>query len=313
MKLRFLLRGLATYRPGWRPAEPTGGTDSARYCYAVWMRHLLRARDAGVLGAPPAVPRVVAELGPGDSIGIGLAALLTGVERYDAFDVVRHAEPARNLAVMDALAELVAGRAAIPDHHEFPGIVPRLPDYRFPADLLPAGRLEDALAPSRVARLRAALARPEGDGALVTYRVPWNDATVLRRGSVDMVFSQAVLEHVEDLAGTHAAVHAWLRTGGFASHAIDYRSHAFSGEWNGHWTYSDLEWTLVRGRRPYLLNREPHSVHVRRLADAGFDLVEQACVRRSDGAPPSRLARRFRDLSADDRETSSAFVIAVKR
>src|SRR5215813_2064256 len=61
-----------------------GGAQSARYCYSVWLRHLLHA-SANRLNVDPVH---VAELGPGLSLGIGLAAILSGVERYYAFDVV---------------------------------------------------------------------------------------------------------------------------------------------------------------------------------------------------------------------------------
>jgi SAM-dependent methyltransferase len=312
MKARYLIRGLATWRPGWTPHEPTGGTDSARYCYGVWMRHLIRARDGGALGDPPAVPRVVAELGPGDSLGIGLAALLSGVDRYDAFDVVRHARPERNLEVFEGLVELFRRREAVPDHRELPAVVPTLDDYAFPADLLGPERLAAALAPDRLHEIREAILRPERRGSALAYRVPWNDASVLDPGSVDFVFSQAVLEHVEDLPGTHAAVHAWLRPGGIASHTIDYRCHRFSDDWNGHWTYSDLAWRIVKGRRPYLLNREPHSVHVRRVVEAGFRILDVTAVRSASRVPRERLARRFRSLGDDDLTTASAFLLTVK-
>ena len=82
---RATLAGLATYVPGYEYLEPTGGTSSARYCYSVWLRHLVMAYDSGLLQRPPAT---VAELGPGDSIGIGLAALLSGARKYHALDVV---------------------------------------------------------------------------------------------------------------------------------------------------------------------------------------------------------------------------------
>ena len=77
--------GLATFIPGlsWVMAKlrKTGGTDSARYCYSVWLRHLAMAHTNGL----PTSPKIVAELGPGDSIGMGLAALIAGTEKYFAF------------------------------------------------------------------------------------------------------------------------------------------------------------------------------------------------------------------------------------
>lgn len=47
----------------------TGRKNSARYCYAVWLRHFVIANKDGILLSPP---KVVVELGPGDSIGIAI-------------------------------------------------------------------------------------------------------------------------------------------------------------------------------------------------------------------------------------------------
>src|SRR4051812_33985734 len=97
IKLRSLMIGMATYVPGVRRlgGRKTGGTISARYCYSVWPRHLwMLHRSALRIGFD-----TVIELGPGDSIGIGLAALLSGVQRYIALDVVPYASQATNLQV----------------------------------------------------------------------------------------------------------------------------------------------------------------------------------------------------------------------
>jgi hypothetical protein len=40
------------------------------------------------------------------------------------------------------------------------------------------------------------------------------------------------------------------------------RSHEMTKHWNGHWAISNLTWTLMCGRRPYLLNRVQHSGHI---------------------------------------------------
>ena len=87
-----LVKGVATYLPGLEllGGRYTGGTVSARDCYSVWLRHLTTAMTHGLKEHP----RVVAELGPGDSLGTGIAALLTGAERLCAFDVVRYAQKA---------------------------------------------------------------------------------------------------------------------------------------------------------------------------------------------------------------------------
>lgn len=310
LNLRELIKGGLTYIPFMRrllqSREETGGTGSARYCYSVWLRHLVQARAAGC----DPDPKVIAELGPGDSLGIGLAGLLSGADRYFGLDVVRFADFKRNLRIFDELVELFRCRAPIPGAEEFPHVLPGLDDYAFP-DFLDQDRMERALDPSRLAQLRREL---EGDGSgtggHIAYFAPWNRPDVVRRGSVDMVFSQAVLEHVEVLPATYKALALWLKPSGFMTHTIDFKAHHTSGVWNGHWAYNRALWTLIKGKRVFLLNRKPRSAHLRLLADSGFDVVHEAAFRRSDGLPAGRLAKGFRDFSTEDAGTAGTFLIA---
>ena len=309
MKLKSVLEGAATLLPGVQRLyrTRTGGTDSARYCYAVWLRHLTLAQRSGLRSFPD----TVAELGPGDSIGMGLAALLSGAERYLGLDLVAHTKLERNLSVLDELIELFARCSPIPDEQEFPEIKPRLPRYDFPAHVLSGSRLAAALFPARLERIRRAVRAPGAADSMLRYCAPWFDEAVVRPASVDMIFSQAVLEHVDDLEGAYDAMRRWLRPGGLISHQIDFRSHGTAHEWNGHWGYSDLTWKLVRGRRPYLLNRQPRSAHARLLAAHGFQVVLEQPVTLPSGIPRERLAQRFRDMPEDDLTTAGWFVQAL--
>jgi hypothetical protein len=92
---------------------------------------------------------------------------------------------------------------------------------------------------------------------MVRYAVPWWASDVVEPGSVEMIFSQAVLEHVDDLRGTYAAMASWSTPTGFLSHEIDFRSHGLARDWDDHWTIPDRQWRVIRGRRPYLINRAP--------------------------------------------------------
>lgn len=314
MILKPIARGLLTYLPAAekRMAKSTRGTNSARYCYSVWLRHLVMAHESGLVRGPAPVPAVVAELGPGDSLGIGLAALLSGASRYIALDLVAYANSERNLAVLDELVELMRSKASIPDATELPSVKPYLPSYAFPSRILTDLHLARALAPERVASIRRALEHVDADLGLVSYRAPWFDAGVVERNSVDMLFSQAVLEHVDDLDTAYAAMATWQKPGGFASHEIAFSAHQLTPEWNGHWTLSDPVWKLIRGRRAYLLNREPASTHVRLLGRSGMQIVNEVRVQVKSDVARSRLARRFRAMSDDDLTTQAMFVQATK-
>ena len=127
--------GILTFIPGvykWRASKlGSGGTFSSRYCYAVWMRHIVLAHKSKL----NYYPNVVAELGPGDSLGVGIMALMLGSKKYIACDVVEFSNPEKNLIVLEELLIMLRNRDAIPDDSEFPRIIPRLDDYSFPNDV----------------------------------------------------------------------------------------------------------------------------------------------------------------------------------
>lgn len=316
MHLKPIVKGALTCVPGINGLVSTigtGGTNSALYCYDVWLKHVTLLWAHGLRSTPA----TVAELGPGDSLGIGLAAVLSGTDHYFALDVVAHSERDLNLRVFDELLQLFRRRAPRPrkgwpdfDHHLAPDL--------FPHHALPPQRLDAALSPQRVERVREAILSPAGtsaDGSVVVrYVVPWSDPSVVVAGSVDLAISHSVLEHIDDLDSTYAALSRWLKPGGFMSHQIDYSSHGMARHWNGFRQCPEWLWTIVRGRRPYLINREPHSGHMRRIRSGDFDVVcELANRRNSGGIARERLAARWIDLADEDLNCSEAFVQAVKR
>ncbi len=304
MKIGALTRGLATFVPGMarlhRRVTRTGGTDSARYCYSVWLRHLVLSYQNGLCTRPPSR---VAELGPGDSIGIGLAALLCGANYYYGLDALAFANLRRNTGVFDELIELFRSQAAIPGDDEFPGVRPKLRSYDFPGAML-------AFPDQRsIERIKHSIEDPFNPDSMIRYVAPWWSPQVIERGVVDMILSQAVLEHVDNLESAYAAMRMWLAPRGWLSHQIDFRSHGTATQWNGHWTYGDITWRLLRGRREYLINREPHSTHLRLLREAGFTIVCDETVSAA-AAERRTLAPRFASMSDADLTTSGAFIQA---
>lgn len=315
--LRLVLGGLKSYFPllhaGYK--GQVGHTTGA-YCYSVWMRHL----SVIVKAVPTFQPRIVVELGPGDSLGLGCAALLSGADQYIGLDVVAHANAENDVKVLDELVTLFQQHAPIPDGRMFPNLEPKLSSYRFPnrlfSDESPRRIRADE---ARVATIRAALVERQDvlyDNVPVGYLAPWGPRS-LDRQSVDLVISQAVLQDVShepgrsELAGTFAAMSRWLKKGGVMSHQINF---GFPGgaEWNHHWRYSDAAWRLVRGNRPFFENRAPLSTYLTLCDEHDFEVVsvkrlEQEGIAREETAP------RFRDLPEEDFRTAGAHIVAVRR
>jgi len=312
MGLRLILGGVKSYVPWISDFRGTGGSTSAAYCYSVWLRHLILAHRHGL----PTTPSTVVELGPGDSIGVGLAAMLCGAERYRALDVVQHSNPIRNAAMLEELIGLFDRRADVPGDDAFPTLHPRLDDYAFPAQLLTESRLRAGLEPGRLETLREAVRRADDSSDLsapIRYICPWTDASNVERDSADLVLSHVALEEIEGLPEVFQAMRGWLKPGGVMSHHIDFSSAEKTGEWNAHWVYSDLAWRLVRGNRPSYVNRAPLSTYLKLFREYGFDIVAVTPLRDATGVPRPRLARRFRDLDVADMTTSAAHILAVRR
>ena len=283
---------------------------SARYCYSVWLRHLFMLHRSGQRTRFD----TMAELGPGDSLGVGLAALLSGVQRYLALDALRYGSNERNLEIFEELIALFRAQAPVPDDSEFPRVRPLLPSYAFPTQILTPGRLDAALDPARLRAIRSALRTPAPDprhSSPVCYIAPWR-SEVIESSTVDLILSQTVLEYPPALPALYSEMSRWLKPDGVMSHEIDFKSIGTTTEWNGHWACSDIAWGLVAGRRRLQINREPHSTHITLLKRAGFRIVTDERTVQPSGIARLQLAPRFKQLTDDDLKTSSALIQAVK-
>lgn len=308
-----ILKGSLSFIPGVKQVflkKNTGGTNSAKYCYDVWLKHLTMLWENGMRS----IPATLAELGPGDSLGIGLAAVLSGVDTYFALDVVKFSNTDFNIRIFDELTALFRERAPGPAKG-WPDCDRYLDENHFPSHILTEDVLGASLSEERVSRIRKAIMEPESShgGITVKYIVPWLSESVIDRESADVIISHAVLEHVVDLDETYRALHAWLKAGGTMSNQIDFSSHGLSGEWNGFRAYPEWVWKLIVGKRAFLLNRQPHSVHMALMEKNRFKILcDLKHYRREGGIRRSQLSSRWRDISDDDLTISSVFIQARK-
>jgi len=311
IKIRKMLGGAKSYLPKGSLILPTHGTDSARYCYTVWLRHLKFLKKNGLIQ----VPEIIAELGPGDSLGTGLAGLVSGSKQYYALDVIERTNIERNMSVFEKLCELFERKDSLPNDSEFPNMNPKLIDDVFPEEII-IKQQKDTFE-EKIHNIKKEIKSEKGR-EIIKYFCPWYEPNVIRKGTVDLVFSQAVLEHVNDLDSVYKAMYDWVKKDGMISHSIDFQSHGLSKEWNGHWSYSDLTWKIIRGKRSYLINRESLSSHVNAMEKVGFKILEVVRIRDYDkknysgSVKREKLAGRFKELSDDDFETTSAYICAKK-
>ncbi|MCB5295714.1 MAG: class I SAM-dependent methyltransferase [Candidatus Cloacimonetes bacterium] len=310
-RLRPIIVGTMKYSPFITKMLPiaAGGTASARYCYAVWMRHLLLLTkfNGGEM------PAQVAEIGPGDSLGVGLSALLSGAQSYFALEAIEYWNSERNLKIFDELIALFQKKEAIPGNGEFPLLKPVLDDHSFPHSIITDELLKESLNPERLEMIRKELqntANPQNE--FIQYKVPWHGEDVIIPHAIDFIFSHVALQHINEIEEAVVTMDHWLKPGGYVSHIIDYRSLGNTKKWNGHWEVPDWEWKIMVGGRKFSVNRKPHSFYVELFERNHLKLLYILKYTHPTHLSRNQLAQKFRSFSDDDLTTSGGYFVGQK-
>jgi hypothetical protein len=308
-----MAKGVATYVPlayslfGQKRMMTAGIT--AKYCYEVWLKHALLVDEISQTG----IPNVVAELGPGDTIGIGIAALLSGSSKYIGVDVRRFLDVDACAGIADELVILFRCRRPYP-HNGWAEVRHLLDEQSYPSRLLTPSRLASALSDNRVelilSEVKGALA---GSGSsMISYVAPMSDPSVIADNSIDLLTSQSVLEHVVNLRETLRNVFRWLKPGALTSHQLDLTSHNIVSGWDGHRSFSDGAWKLVVGKRPFMINRLPYSSIVSTFEECGFEILRADRMQMQPTVSRDEIARSWQESSDEDLQTFGGYVIARK-
>jgi hypothetical protein len=310
--LRFypLVRGLASYilprsifsRPG------SGGTFSSEYCYGVWLRHLHFLIENKLFKSLDQIKNV-AEIGPGDSLGIGLSAIYSGASNYYAFDVLEHANTKKNEIINSELKDFFISNKDIPNTEKQRFTSPNLPNYLFP-DVLKY--YSKSYYESKFNEIKKALTRGDSDQVKIQYIVPWLNTDKKSLKNIDLIFSQAVMEHVEDIEFAYKEMFNWLRPGGVISHQVDFKAHEMTDEWNGHWFIGDTMWEILSHGRKYPMNRLPLSTHIEMIEKAGFKIVFIKPVEKENSFKDQLPKVPNVIFSESDLVTSGALIQAIK-
>ncbi len=306
-----LIKAMISYVPGMMKHSDITHSIKPFYCYCAYLAHINQAHRVGL----DPFPRVVAELGPGTSFGVGIAALLCGAEVYYAIDELPHARPEANLEALDQLVDLLRSKK---DPLDETGTRKTL--ETFPSHILTDDILERNLNESRIRMIREAIIRSLQDGSnqqdgpiRIFYMCPFRGRQLLPPQSVDMIMSTVVMQVVMDLPEAYSCMAWWLKPGAWMSHFVDFSNYGMTTTWNGHWACSDLLWRLMQGARPYLHNRAPHSLHIRLMEQNGFEIVTDIKTYDYTGIDRKDLTPQFAGLTDDDLRTTRSLIQAVKK
>jgi SAM-dependent methyltransferase len=270
---------------------------------AVGLRSLLRSGAYGMDGNLAAVLDVLERLAPSlADLGVrahGLRVLELGPGRtpelLGAF-ILAGAESGRGL---DTRLQLT-GRARESEHYE--PLAAALARGRGSAFLAAVGATPDGVR-ERMRTLRPT-AWPVEFARTPGSSIPAGD------GSVDLLLSKSVLEHVSEAAVPALLDETYrvLRPGGAAVHMIDLRDHLWidgdervTGDWLEALTYSPLAYRLQFSHRSTYINRLREAAWRKEFERAGFAVAGWRATRFpfAAGFDRGRLRAPWRDLPPD--------------
>lgn len=229
------------------------------------------------IGGPDALAgKTCLELGPGDSLASAVIAHALGAKRTYLVDVGAFAEP-RIETYRDVATELARRGYPAPDVSGFTSTNEML-------TATGAVYLTDGLASLRS----------------------------IETGSVDVIWSQAVLEHVRlaELPAVLAELRRIIAAGGVMSHRIDYKDH-LGGSLNNLRFPQALWESEFMARSGFYTNRVRNSEFLELMRGARFELSDVKAGRWA--ALPmgrSKMAAPFRTLDEDDLLTRHVNVVA---
>ena len=228
----------------------------------------------------------VLELGPGRTPEVCGVALLAGATAATGIDVVQYIDPGSNRA--ERLAPVL--------------------------DILSNGRA-DTWCRATGTDIEQARKRSASFGGRWPLRFHTFDGQIvpLPDGSVDLVISKSVLEHVPDrqVASQLADLHRVLRPGGVMIHIIDLRDHlhlagddGVVGDWLEALRYPPKLFDAMFSNRSTYINRLRAGEWLDVLAAAGFETEyeERKAFPLPDDFDASRLHERWRGLDRDELE-----------
>lgn len=247
--------------------------SSGSYYFNIYSSHKEKLIQAG-FDFPG---ETIGEFGPGDTLGVGICALLDGFNKYIALDTIRHVNLNKN---MQAYLEIV----------NF---------YNVNND--------------QIVSIENELKNLPDGSKKIKYYVPWNLDNIIVENSTDLIISNAVLEHVLDLDNIYKIMYKWLKPGGYISHVIDYGAHEYSDNWYEHLYVSDSYWRFLMHGRMYPINRVSHSYHLNKISEAGFTILisERNKDTKADALKINKSICKF--FNEDDLCTKSGLIIAQKR
>ena len=246
----FLLKIFTKIRAIIRPDQnETGGTSDPAYCYALFLRtfnyYYMYNKN---------IPKQVLEVGCGDSNIVALLWLLIGSEKVYSVDAYEYLKKKNFYNIFDLASDLLINKS-----FSKLDINPKL-NIDVYEKLWNVIESKDTLIKRKKIILED-IKRYQNlnHSNLFSYNPNYTTTTKFDK-KFNLIFSQAVFEHVKDPKAVLSFLHKNLDNNGIIYTSVDFKSHGVSTIFNGHYLLTEDQYVTLSS--PYVfryINRLPPS------------------------------------------------------
>jgi len=262
---RAIIKGILTYIPLFerirliKKKNSKHSGSNALFCYTIWLSILiyLKKNNANKIYR-------IGELGTGGAIGIGICAMLTGMNKYYVLDIEGSYNIENNLKLLADLVTLF--KKETPIIRKFKQLNLTVDNNAFPRNLIMPLYLDDDF----VAEIKEEILSGFKKKKKIIILNPWMSSSNL---NLDFIFSRAVMEHVDKPEIVYSGLTSHIIENGFMLHDIEFHSHGISKYPCGHQRISNTIWKLISGKRKYFLNRWKFDDHLKAISEIGFETI----------------------------------------
>jgi SAM-dependent methyltransferase len=281
----------------------TGGTNNADYCISVFFKHaFLNNNDSLSM-----IDKDICEVGPGDSIGVGICALIFGAKSYTAFDSYKFMDNALNIDVFNKITQSLLQRNFQKSVELIKSINPKILTINdnLIIRLLSNSEINNE---ARINYIKWSIENiNQVDSCLHYFVGDWDQLPTSKY--FDVIICQSVFEYFQNMSVSLKALKNFLKPNGIISTQIDYRGLQFSDEWYSHWGYPDYIWNLIKGKRPMVVNRLRHSQYLDIFSDHKLKIEKLFEVKAENKHIRNLSFYKEKNISLRDLKTSGAYFL----
>tara|TARA_Y100001958_G_C21248633_1_gene581700 strand:- start:10470 stop:11405 length:936 start_codon:yes stop_codon:yes gene_type:complete len=296
----YLLNIYIKLRKFFKPTiNETGGTSNPNYCYSLFLRTF-----NSYFKYCNKIPKGILEVGPGDSNVVSLLWLMIGSKKVISIDAYEYLKKDQLIDNFKSSSELLINKSFCKSN-----INPKL-------NLNIYEKLWTILPPLKELRKRQKIILNEihnfnlnKESKMFSY-IP--NYTLKQKFSLkfDLIFSQAVFEHIKEPKKVLNFIHNNLSNNGIVYTSVDFKSHGSSTLFNGHYLFSESQYKKISSLYLFrFINRLPPSWFEKYL-NKKFKLLEQNNINEKSLISYNEI--KSKDILEEDLSISSSLFISKK-